>query len=139
MDTTEIQVSTETKLKRIAWLSKNDKAKEFGSLMHHFNAESLADCFHTLAPNKAVGADKVRKEQYGAELENNLQGLLNRMKQMQYRPAAVKQVLIAKEGKAGATRPLGISNFEDKIVQKMMHRVLEAIYEPIFLDCFIRV
>jgi RNA-directed DNA polymerase len=135
MDTIEIQVSTETKLRRIAWLSKRDKAKEFGSLMHHFNAESLAECYHTLASNKAVGVDKVRKEQYGAELENNLQGLLNRMKQMQYRPAAVKQVLIAKEGKAGATRPLGISNFEDKIVQKMMHRVLEALYEPIFLNC----
>ena len=57
------------------------------------------------------------------------------MKQMQYRPAAVRQVLIAKEGKVGATRPLGISNFEDKVVQKMMHNVLEAIYEPIFLKC----
>jgi RNA-directed DNA polymerase len=135
MDTIEIQVLTETKLRRIAWLSKSNKAKEFGSLMHHFNAESLEECFHALGNNKAVGVDKVRKEQYGVELENNLQVLLGRMKQMQYRPEAVREVLIAKDGKAGATRPLGISNFEDKIVQKMMHRVLEAVYEPIFLDC----
>lgn len=47
----------------------------------------------------------------------------------------MKQVLIPKEGKPGATRPLGISNLEDKIVQKMMQRVLESIYEPLFLNC----
>ena len=58
-----------------------------------------------------------------------------RMKRMAYQPAPVRQVLIPKEGKPGATRPLGISNLEDKIVQKMMHKVLESIYEPLFLDC----
>ena len=57
MNTTEIQESTETKLRRIAQLSKNDKSKEFGSLMHHFNEESLAECFHCLAGSKAVGVD----------------------------------------------------------------------------------
>ena len=134
MNTTEIQESTETKLRRIAWLSKRDKTKEFGSLMHHFNEKSLEECYHSLAGSKAVGADRVTKEQYGNELGENLKSLINQMKQMQYRPKAVRQVLIAKAGKAGATRPLGISNFEDKIVQKMMHRVLEAIYEPIFLE-----
>ena len=51
---------------------------------------------------------------------------------MAYIPGAVRQVLIPKEGKPGATRPLGISNFEDKIVQKMMQKVLESIYEPLF-------
>ena len=54
---------------------------------------------------------------------------------MAYRPAPARQVLIPKEGKPDATRPLGISNLEDKIVQKMMHKVLESIYEPLFLDC----
>jgi len=53
---------------------------------------------------------------------------------MAYRPGPVREVLIPKEGKPGATRPLGISNLEDKIVQKMMHKVLESIYEPIFLE-----
>ncbi len=51
---------------------------------------------------------------------------------MAYTPGPVRQVLIPKEGKPGATRPLGISNFEDKIVQRMMHKVLESIYEPLF-------
>lgn len=54
---------------------------------------------------------------------------------MAYRPGPVREVLIPKEGKPGATRPLGISNFEDKIVQKMTQKVLESIYEPLFLNC----
>ena len=43
--------------------------------------------------------------------------------------------MIPKEGKPGAVRPLGISNFEDKIVQKMTQKVLDSIYEPVFLNC----
>jgi RNA-directed DNA polymerase len=54
---------------------------------------------------------------------------------MAYRPGPVREVLIPKEGKPGATRPLGISNLEDKIIQRMMQRVLESIYEPTFLEC----
>ncbi len=54
------------------------------------------------------------------------------MRAMSYRPQEVRQVLIPKEGKAGATRSLGISNFEDKVVQKMTQRVLDSIYEPLY-------
>jgi RNA-directed DNA polymerase len=57
---------------------------------------------------------------------------MDRMKRMAYIPGPVRQVLIPKEGKQGAVRPLGISNFEDKIIQKMMHKILESIYEPLF-------
>lgn len=57
------------------------------------------------------------------------------MKTMSYRPGPVREVLIPKEGKPGATRPLGISNFEDKLVQLMTSKVLGAIYEPTFRDC----
>jgi len=68
-------------------------------------------------------------------LDENLEILIGRMKQMAYRPGPVRRVLIPKEGKPNATRSLGISNFEDKIVQKMMQWILESIYEPLFLDC----
>ena len=54
---------------------------------------------------------------------------------MAYRPGPVREVLIPKDGKPGAKRPLGISNLEDKIVQSMMQKVLESIYEPVFLEC----
>lgn len=134
MSTTEIQKITETKLKRIAWLSKQNPQKEFCSLMHHFNEESLRSCYHELAGNKAVGVDGVNKEEYGGHLDENLKNLTRRMKQMNYRPGTIRQVLIPKEGKKDAYRSLGISNFEDKLVQKMMQKVLEAIYEPIFLE-----
>ena len=82
-----------------------------------------------------MGADGVSKAAYAIHLEDNLTDLVARMKRMAYRPGPVRQVLIPKEGAPQATRPLGISNLEDKVVQLMMHRVLESIYEPLFLDC----
>lgn len=135
MGTTETLSITETKLKRIAWLSKQDPEKEFGCLMHLFNKESLLECFYGLGKDKAVGIDGVDKAEYAGNLEENIDNLLIKMKNMAYRPSPVREVLIRKEGKPGATRPLGISILEDKIVQKMMQRVLESIYEPLFLDC----
>jgi RNA-directed DNA polymerase len=125
---------TQTKLNRIAWLSKQDPKKEFECLMHLFNKESLLECFHSIDGNKAVGVDGVTKSQYAENLDENIEVLLANMKEMAYHPSPVREVLIPKEGKPGATRPLGISQFEDKIVQKMMQKVLESIYEPIFLD-----
>ena len=103
--------------------------------MHHFNVSSLKGCVNQLQPDKAVGVDGITKADYEKNLDENLENLVARMKSMAYRPAPVRQVLIPKEGKANTTRPLGISNFEDKIVQKMMQRVLQSIYEPLFLDC----
>jgi group II intron reverse transcriptase/maturase len=102
--------------------------------MHLFTDESLAACFHELDGRKAVGADGVNKAEYGLNLESNLKDLIARMKRMGYRPGPVRQVLIPKGDKAGAMRPLGISNFEDKLVQGVMHQVLESMYEPLFLS-----
>lgn len=123
---------TETKLKRIAALSAADPNKVFTHLIHYFNEESLRACFHELNGRKAVGTDGIDKASYGENLNKNLRDLVDRMKRMAYVPGPVRQVLIPKEGMEGATRPLGISNFEDKIVQRMMHKVLESIYEPLF-------
>ena len=135
MSTTETQSITDTKLMRIAFLSQSDSTKEFWCLMHHFNEESLKTCYYQLGANKAVGIDGVDKKSYGEDLDSNLKKLITNMRQMSYRPAVVRQVSIPKEGKSGASRNLGISNFEDKLVQKMMQRILESIYEPLFLDC----
>lgn len=135
MEATELPVMTGTKLKRIAYLSGRDKDAEFDCLMHHFNKESLLECFLHLNGKKAVGTDGITKEQYGEQLNENLEDLLGRMKRMAYRPQPVLKVLIPKEGKPNATRPLGISVFEDKIVQMATQRILGSIYEPLFLDC----
>jgi RNA-directed DNA polymerase len=136
MVTTENRYNTATKLERIAMLSGKDSKKGFTCLMHLFNAESLLGCFDQLDRKKAVGIDGVTKDAYGEKLRENIDDLINRMKQMAYIPNPVKEVLIPKEGgNVGATRPLGISTLEDKIVQKMTQKILEAIYEPIFYDC----
>src|SRR6202035_3446726 len=120
---------------RIALLSRDDPRRRFESLMHHFNEESLKECFHELDGKKAVGVDGINKETYGKDLDQNLSTLITQMKNMAYRPRPVREVLIPKEGNPGAIRPLGISGFEDKIVQKMMQKILESIYDPIFLNC----
>ncbi len=131
----ESQATTATQLTRIAWLSARNPQKTFQSLMHHVNETSLKECFHQLDGTKAVGADGVSKAAYAMHLDDNLTDLVARMKRMAYRPGPVRQVLIPKEGTPQATRPLGISNLEDKVVQLMMHRILDSIYEPLFLDC----
>jgi RNA-directed DNA polymerase len=135
MGTSETITVTNTKLNRIAWLSKQDSKKKFDCLMHLFNCESLIDYFQELDKNKAVGVDGVNKMAYATNLYGNIEELIKKMRDMAYRPGPVREVLIPKEGKPGATRPLGISNLEDKIVQKMMQKVLESIYEPLFLEC----
>ncbi len=134
MSISETRRKTETILERIAWLSGKDSKKQFQSLMHLLNTESLKCCFEQLDGKKAVGIDGKTKEDYEINLEENLENLIEKMKRMAYIPQPVREVLIPKEGKQGATRPLGICVIEDKIVQKMMQKVLESIYEPIFLE-----
>lgn len=130
---TKPEKSTETKLTRIAERAKEDKRSEFKWLMQHVNAESLEACYKELDGKKAVGIDGQTKQEYGEHLKENIEELVAKMKTMTYRPGAVREVLIPKEGQKGKYRPLGISNFEDKMVQLMISKILEAIYESAFL------
>lgn len=130
----ESQANTDTALAEIAWLSANNPHQVYHSLMHQINVDSLSRCYDRLDGRKAVGVDQVSKAMYGENLTVNLEDLIARMKRMAYRPGPVREVQIPKEGKKGATRPLGISNFEDKLVQKRMQDILESIYEPLFFD-----
>lgn len=134
MRTPESQENTDTGLTEIAYLSAQNPAQVFHSLMHHINEGSLRRCFDKLDGKKALGIDGISKAEYGEKLQVNLEDLIVRMKRMAYRPQAVRQVLIPKEGKGGAMRPLGISSFEDKLVQRRVQEILESIYEPLFLD-----
>jgi len=81
----------------------------------------------------AVGVDGVTKEQYGRDLERNLQDLHARLVSKRYRHQPIRRVHIPKE--KGKTRPIGISAFEDKLVQDAVREVLEAVYEQDFLPC----
>jgi group II intron reverse transcriptase/maturase len=134
MATSESQILTETKLRRIKWLSSQDKGKEFNNLMHLFNEESLEECYHELDGRKAIGLDKVTKDEYGENLQCNIKELVAKLKRMSYKPGDLREVKIPKDGSNGKMRTLGISNFEDKIIQKMTQKVLTSIYEPVFLE-----
>ena len=103
--------------------------------MHHINIDLLKDNFRRLDGNKAKGIDGVDKAEYGENLEENLSTVLDALKRMAYKPRPVKEHLIPKDGQPGKFRPLGISVFEDKIIQGAFRQILEAIYEPLFLDC----
>jgi group II intron reverse transcriptase/maturase len=93
----------------------------------------LERAYRGLRRNAAVGVDGVTVDQYGEQLAVNLQALRARMKAGQYRHQPIRRVQIPKDN--GATRPIGVSTVEDKIVQGALRDVLEAIYEQDFLDC----
>ena len=82
--------------------------------------------------DKAAGVDHQSLETYGIRLDEHIEGLLKRMKQMSYRPQPVRRVYIPKAN--GKRRPLGIPTIEDKMVQNVMSQILTAIYEQDFLD-----
>jgi retron-type reverse transcriptase len=135
MGFTKLRQPTATKLARIAEMSRENSLVEINWLMTHFNEESLKSCFHELDAEKALGVDGIGKEEYGRNLDENVAQLIAKMKTRSYRPGPVREVRIPKEGTPGATRPLGISNFEDKMVQLMTAKILTAIYEPTFREC----
>jgi len=122
------------KLKLIAERAKQDKKVKFTSLAHLINEESLAACYRELKKDKACGIDGVTVEAYGENLEEKLKELVQRMKEKRYRPKPVRRVYIPKAGKSGE-RPLGIPSVEDKLVQLMVKKILEAIFEQDFLEC----
>jgi group II intron reverse transcriptase/maturase len=104
----------------------------FLSLAHLIDEEALERAYGRIRKDAAAGVDGITKEQYGQELKRNVASLHARMKTMRYRHQPLRRVYIPK-GK-GATRPIGISSVEDKIVQGALREVLEAVYEPIFYD-----
>jgi RNA-directed DNA polymerase len=123
-----------TDLTRIGERARKQPDLVFTSLYHHVtDLDNLRASYETLDGDKAVGVDGVTKEQYGDNLEGNLQNLSDRLKRMGYRPQPRRRSYIPKPGSKKG-RPLGISCFEDKIVELAVKRVLEPIYEEIFED-----
>lgn len=122
-----------TKLERIAEISAQSKRPNFTSLYHLINADLLKQCHRELNGKKAVGIDEVTKEKYGEALDSNIEDLVLRLKNKAYKPLPTRRVFIPKQN--GKLRPLGIVSYEDKIVQLALKKVLEAVYEPRFLNC----
>lgn len=128
----EMGREVETKLALITERAKREPQCEFSSLAHFLNEDFLKGCYVGLGRNKASGIDGVSWKEYGSKLEENLKGLVARLKAKQYRPQPARRVYIPKD--AYTMRALGIPAQEDKIVQKGVSRILESIYEADFKD-----
>lgn len=122
----------QTKLNLISEKVKQDELCRLTNLVHLLNEESLKECFTYLKKGKAAGVDGLSVEEYGESLESNVRALVMKMKAQSYHPQPARRTYIAKA--SGQMRPLGIPAVEDKIVQRGIARILEAIYENDFLD-----
>lgn len=131
MADTRRSVDMSTKLQRIAEAAKRNPEGTFTSLNHLLDLELLRASFFRLAKDSAPGADGVTWREYAEDLEARLPGLLDRAKSGRYRAPPVRRVHIPK-GTGPETRPIGIPEIEDKLLQRAVATILEAIYEADF-------
>jgi group II intron reverse transcriptase/maturase len=110
-----------------------EKHQQVQPLMHYVNHETLKAEHEQQAKGKATGIDGVTKEEYGLELDVNIEALMKKLKAFSYRPQAVRRTYIPKAG-SDKLRPLGIPSYEDKLVQGVMRRILDEIYEGKFCN-----
>lgn len=121
-----------TKLERISQLSRENPDMVFTSVGHLINKEMLKGCHERMDGGKAVGIDGITKEDYGKNLEENLERLVEKLKKKSYKPQPARRVEIQKDN--GKTRPLSIYCYEDKLVQEALKELLEAVFEPHFYE-----
>lgn len=124
--------SVKTRLQRIAELAQERPEMAFTSLSHVIDNYFLEEAYGRTRKDGAAGVDGQTADEYRANLRENLQRLLDRFKAGTYQAPPVRRVHIPKEG--GKTRPIGIPTFEDKVLQRAVAMVLEAIYEQEFRD-----
>lgn len=124
---------TPTKLSLISKRAREDPRCQFTSLAHLLDEGFLKQCYYELGRDRASGIDHVSWQGYGERLDESLGDLVARLKAKRYKPQPARRVYIPKD--EHSVRPLGLPTLEDKIVQKGMVKILEAIYEADFLDC----
>ncbi|BAG39591.1 reverse transcriptase [Orientia tsutsugamushi str. Ikeda] len=120
-----------TKLERIKLLSSKNQDIKFNNLGHIIDLKMLEEQYKELDSKKAIGIDGITKEDYGKKLKANLLSLLTRVRKGQYQAKPARIVKIPKED--GGKRPLVISCFEDKIIESTVSKILNSVFEPIFL------
>ena len=125
--------SVSTKLSRIAQIARERPELAFTSLAHHIDIEFMREAFRRIRKGGAVGVDGQTAAEYETELNKNLESLLERFKAGTYRAPPVRRVYIPKA--SGKLRPIGIPTLEDKVLQRAVLMLLEAIYEEDFHDC----
>src|SRR5712672_2010158 len=125
------QTSMPRALDRIREVARERKKEKFISLFHHISIDLLAEAFYQLEVDAAPGVDRLMWKDYEAELERNLEDLHNRVQSGAYRARPSRRVYIPKPD--GRQRPLAVAALEDKIVQRAVVALLNAIHEEEFL------
>ena len=123
-------VDVSSALGRVRELARQDRKVRFTALLHHVSLARLRVAYWAMNPTAAPGVDEVTWAEYGQDLENNIQDLHARMQSGRYRAKPSRRAYIPKAD--GRQRPLGIAALEDKIVQRAVVEVLNAIYEVDF-------
>ena len=118
-------------LDRVRQVAREDKEARFTALLHHVDRARLRAAYWAIRPKAAPGVDGVTWEAYGQDLEANLHDLHTRLHTGRYRARPSRRAYIPKAD--GRSRPLGIATLEDKIAQRAVVEVLNAIYEVDFL------
>lgn len=129
---TQRRASVSPGLDRVRHAARQRKKEKFTALLHHVTVDLLRDAFLALKRRAAPGVDGVTWQDYEANLEGNLRDLHARVHRGTYRAQPVRRRFIPKPG-TNKQRPLGIASLEDKIVQRAVVVVLNAIYEADFL------
>src|SRR6266536_2468485 len=117
-------------LERVREVARTDKEARFTALLHHVTLGRLWQAYRAIRPQAAPGVDGVTWADYGQNLEGNLRDLHARVQSGRYRAKPSRRVYIPKAD--GRQRPLGIASLEDKIVQRAVVEVLNAVFEVDF-------
>ncbi|TFH46533.1 MAG: hypothetical protein E4G94_02215 [ANME-2 cluster archaeon] len=133
--TTKLVSKTLEAIPVIALKAKEDPKCRFTSLAHLLTEDFLNECFRELKKRKSPGIDGVPVGEYANKLDENITDLVARLKAKQYKPQPVLCIYIPKSN--GDKRPLGIPAVEDKIVQMALKKILEAIFEPVFIIAYL--
>src|SRR3954453_21684599 len=128
---TQCRESVSQALERIRKVARERKQEKFTALFHQISIELLEDAFFELKENAAPGVDRLTWRDYEADLERNLTDLHDRVQRGAYRALPSRRVYIPKPD--GRQRPLAVAALEDKIVQRAVVALLNAIYEEDFL------
>lgn len=129
---TQSRTDVPSALERIREAAAKDKILRFTALFHHvYEVERLRKAYFSVKHDAAPGVDGETWRQYGENLEHNIQDLAGRLRRGAYRTKPVRRVYIPKAD--GRQRPIGLPTLEDKIVQRAVVEVLNAIYERDFL------
>ncbi len=118
-------------LERVRQTARLKKEERFTALLHHVDGDQLREAYFALKREAAPGVDGVTWEDYGHDLEVRLEDLHGRVHRGAYRAQPSRRRYLPKPD--GRQRPLGIAALEDKIVQRALVEVLNAIYEEDFL------